>query len=134
MIRYFPKTKWEEIVFLASKTDELWRSSINYWWVIGTPPFYSEKGEPCGPAGECLYRFENSKAFVENAAKRAFFYGQHGVIALEAAYHGNITIDDQPIGFDNWEFYNKLIDRFYSDMNNAKILIGARSDHGLHHD
>lgn len=68
-------------------------------------------GIPCDPLGSPLMQGELLK-FLQSAAAKPDHYGRNGLAALEAAFHGNVVLDEskKPTALPSWNHYNDLLD------------------------
>jgi hypothetical protein len=124
-VKFQVKTTWREIHELAARHKRLFHSMSTYWWIIGNSPYIRKSGQPCGPQGEILLESDDSPAgFLAMAAKNQKFYGKHGLLALQAAYHGNTIIEEtgQPTSLASWDDYNRLIDES-EEMTRAQAAV-----------
>ncbi len=93
------------------------------WWHVNhdgrtASPYHLKNGIPCDPCGRVLLQTDDPGGFIAAAIcvpRPVDHYGNHGVRAFVAAYHGNVTVLREgirplPTALDTWEEYNKLID------------------------
>ena len=108
---YNPKITLVEIRQKIRHNDkEICYSVHTCWWcLLDEHPGYSVRDLPCDPRGSVLLQ-SPAKDFISIATNNPSHYGEHGLIAFMAAYHGNVTTDNgKPTCFGNWDRYNELI-------------------------
>lgn len=98
---------------IAPNREIVYAMKTCWWgWYAGIPYRMPGTDIPCDPRGSGLM-IAKIGDFLNAAKENAAFYGRHGLHALAAAWHGNVTTDDgRPTSFEGWDGYNELIDRF----------------------
>jgi hypothetical protein len=86
------------------------------WWTVNPANLYKhpECDLPCDPRGSMLMEAPASK-FIKSAEDNLEHYGTHALKAFEAAYHGNIIIEENgwPTSISGWDNVNKLLTQRY---------------------
>jgi len=80
------------------------------WWTLNPCDLYDIDGLPCDPRRSPLLQSESSMVF--NAIlEDPNAFGEFGLSAFAAAYHGNIIISSNkyPTSLDTWDEVNELI-------------------------
>ena len=80
-----------------------------WWCLLKHHPGYRNGGLPCDPLGGMLLQAPAAK-FIESAENNPEHYGEYGLEAFMAAYHGNVITDDgKPTALKSFKKYNDLI-------------------------
>lgn len=117
---YTGKTTWGQIEQWSRESPGMevvyavgtcWWSLYKDEWMPYTKPA-PLGGIPCDPRGSMLMQGELSK-FIGSAVANQSHYGKHGLLALAAAFHGNVihVRSGLPTSFEGWEKYNLVLDR-----------------------
>lgn len=102
---------------LATRKPEarvVWSTRSCWWcvWDLTPTPYAAEGGIPTDPFGAVLLECHDLAGFLDRAEADPDHYGKHGLTALMASYHGNLTTSDgEPVAFTGWIGYNLAIAR-----------------------
>jgi hypothetical protein len=112
-MKYEEKTTLEELEGLPGETMIVYGVGTCWWGIKSTCCVYRHKESnlPCDPRSGMLFEGELGP-FLVKAKENPAHYGKHELKAFMAAYHGNVTTDDDlPTCFQTWHEYNDLIDK-----------------------
>src|SRR5579884_2861528 len=122
---YFGK-RWETLADAAEKNQgkarglqypfggKVYYAARTGWWTLDSQDLYAGHSPiPTDPRGSPLFENDAPAAWLANTVRNAGFYGRHGLLALLAAYHGNLrTPDGNPTSLQGWDEYNRELDRW----------------------
>lgn len=118
-------TKWEDIMEQINTDPEahLVYSATTCYWKIGGPVYRKRDVDlPCGPRGEMLMEMDRAKDFIDAAIDNADYHGKYGLVALMAAYHGNLIVvsTGRPTSFGRWSQYEHILNNM-SNLPEIKV-------------
>jgi hypothetical protein len=112
-MKIIKKTSLEEAKTLAGEYGYLIYGAQSCWWAVGPPRYKSPiTGIPVDPIGGVLFETNDPMGFIEAAEKAPDHYGENGLDAFVAAYHGNLVTDRGiPTAFRSWDKYNDILNK-----------------------
>lgn len=112
-LRYGRRVTLEEVE--AANPPEIYCAARTCWWTHRREDLYRDPGTglPCDPRGSVLTVVSNPLLFLQTVRGKPESWGRHGVLAFEAAHHGNVFVEETgaPTSLETWDEYNALVDQ-----------------------
>lgn len=110
---YTPRITWDQLLRTPAQQLVLY-SGKTTWWT--TRP--QDAPQQTDPAGNRVLRLR-WEDFLHEAQGTYTAYGKHGLQALAAAHHGNVThaLSGHPAAVETWDDINRLLDHHQAGLH-----------------